>query len=259
MICWQWPAVLAGFWPAPAQFLSASTVDPDGPTGQRWAKEELAKSIYHDSPSPLARALRWLADLLFGGDNSLPALSMRWQVLALVVGAALVLVALAWWLRPRRATRGATVPTGLDGAGNIFDAEVFNATEFWNRARQAQNRADYQQACIEGFRALVMRGHEKQLLTDPLLLTARRAAAILAQYWPQQSPQWATAPQLFNATRFGNHPAGPDDFALLAQLWQTVATSAPQPKAPAKDAAPTPAAPTAPATGSFSTADGGRQ
>jgi hypothetical protein len=197
-------------------------VDPDRETAHRWMVEELSRPEYATEPSLLERLVTWFLGLFDG----MPAfVGPPWQVAAILVGATVVIVLIAWRVTgpvrlARRATRASAVVLGDD---------TRTAAELRAAADAAAGRGDWSTAVVERFRAVV-RGLEERVVLDELPgRTAQEAADAAAQRLPATADALRRAARLFDDVCYGTLPASPDDDAFLRALDQHAGSVRPLP------------------------------
>jgi Domain of unknown function (DUF4129) len=180
--------------------------------GQRLARTELSKAIYHHQPSLTERAahflLTWLARL-FRATQGLPG--GWWGFVALVVLAATMVTVVLARIGPvaraqrRRAGPGPAAPGRT--AGEHRDAAV--------RLAEA---GDYATAICERVRAIAAELDERGILVPRIGRTADEFAAEAGRALPPHAAGLLSAARLFDEVRYGKRPGARPGYELVAGL-----------------------------------------
>ena len=93
-----------------------------------------------------------------------------------------------------------------------------SAAELRRRAEAAAGDGRYGDAVVDGFRALAVRQVERGRLDDQPGATAHEVAASLATSYPSHGDRVGRTADLFDATLYGDRPAGPDDATGVLEL-----------------------------------------
>jgi hypothetical protein len=93
-----------------------------------------------------------------------------------------------------------------------------SAAELRQRAEAALVDGRYADAVTDGFRALAVRQVERGRLHDQPGATAHEVAASLATSYPSHGVRVGRTADLFDATLYGDHPAGHDDATGVLEL-----------------------------------------
>lgn len=162
-------------------------------------RRELLKPEYHDQ-QVLERLLdavdRWLGGV-FDAAAGTPPLSAA----AAILVAVLLLVGLGLLVSKVRATpRAAT-------AGAVLADEVVTAAELRARARVALAEERYEDAVVDGFRAVTVGQVERGRLDDVPGATAHEVARALAADHPGLRDRVVDAARLFDLVRYGDREA----------------------------------------------------
>jgi hypothetical protein len=202
-------------------------VDPDAPTAQRWAEQELADPVYHHSRSLLQRFVDWFLDLL----NGMPApVISGWVSLALVVGGAVAIaVVVLWFVGPVRRSRAAA--SGQAGAVLGRD-DVRTADQLRRAADAAAAAGDWSLAVVERFRAVVRGLEERTVLDARAGRTAHEATLAAAVRLPSLGDELADGGRLFDDVAYGHVTATAEDDARLRELDRRARAT--RPAAPAR-------------------------
>jgi hypothetical protein len=172
---------------------------PDPGPAQDWVRNELAKPEYQ--PSLLERVVRWFWDQLgklihaaesVGRLNSVVALAL---LVALVVGLAVVLARLRG--NPRRRGEERSV---------LEDART-TAAQYRARAGKAYAEERWDDAVVDGMRALAVGLVERALVDDLPSATAHEVSATAAEVFGSERVRLDAAARLFDDVRYGDRHA----------------------------------------------------
>lgn len=196
-------------------------LDPDEARSR--IREELAKSEYDDSEGFVAWLLRvieeWLVSLVEGIDGSSAAQGGIAIALALVLGAAVVLVL----RRTGLIRRGATL--GVDAA---LDAEpVLSAHELREAARAAITSQRFDDATVLALRALVRDLEVRTLLDVTDGMTAHEAAAAASRPFPDLTGRLQLGADAFDTAAYSHRSATSKHAEDLLRLTEYIAESTP--------------------------------
>ncbi len=199
--------------------------------GQRLARTELSKSIYHHQPSLTERVARflltWLARL-FRATQGLPG--GWWEFVALVVlAAALVTVVLARIGPVARARRRRTAPGPA--------APARTAGEHRDAATRLAEAGDYAAAICERVRAIAAELDERGILMPRIGRTADEFAAEAGRALPPHTASLLSAARLFDEVRYGQRPGTQPGYEQVADLDTRIRASAGR-RGAARDPAP---------------------
>ena len=183
-----------------ALMLADPPLDPTGAEARARLRRELLRPEYHDQFF-LQRILNWLSrqvDSGLGRASQAPALS---TLMAMVLAVALVVVL---GLLVSRARRTAREP-GRKPA--VLTDEVVTAEELRARAEAALAAGRFEEAVIDGFRALTVRQVERGRLDDAPGATAHEVADVLALVHADRADRVREGARLFDEVRYGDRPA----------------------------------------------------
>jgi hypothetical protein len=206
---------------APAGFSPQRVLDPSPAQARKWLSDELQGSSYHDPW--LDSVLRWILSQLrklLDGANTLAngGLSL---VITLVV--ALVAIALLVWVLPR--VRRDPV-TALPRGPVLADPTITAAT-YRNLATRALGDRRYDEAVLNGFRAIAKDTSDRTLLDDAPGRTAHEVSLELAQPFPHLADRLAEAANVFDAVRYGHRRATSDQAGQVLELDAELARTRP--------------------------------
>jgi len=174
-------------------------LDPTPPQARDWLRQELAGPEYR---SPwLDSVLRWFTDQirkLFEGASQLAGLSPL-----ITVSIALAVIALLVWVLPR--VRRERRVAGSDRA--VLDDVTITARHYRDQAAQALRDGRYDDAVLDGFRAIAKDMSDRRVLDDAPGRTAHEVSLALASTFPDHADRLALAADLFDSVRYGHRRA----------------------------------------------------
>ena len=196
-------------------FLMATVpVDPDGPQGQEWLRDELAKPEYEAAKPTwfdrLSQAIfEWLAGLGGDGDSGPPGAGL---LIILVIVAVVVLVAFLIFGLPRINRRSRIT-------GTLFgDDDARTAAAMRKAAEDAARRDDYALAIAEMFRAIARGLAERTVLTTSPGTTAHDFAARAGTAFPEHAIALDVAAIAFDEVRYLGRDGTAEQYAAVAAL-----------------------------------------
>jgi len=194
--------------------LSSVPVDPDGPQGQQWLRDELAKPEY-EAAKPnwfdrlSAEFFEWLASLGGDGDGGPPGAGL---LIILVIVAVVVLLAFLIFGLPRINRRSRIT-------GTLFgDDDARTAAAMRNAAEDAARNSDYALAIAEMFRAIARGLAERTVLTTSPGTTAHDFATRAGTAFPEQAIALDVAAIAFDEVRYLDRPGSAEQYAAVAAL-----------------------------------------
>lgn len=186
-------------------------LDPSPEQARSLLRGELVRGEYHEQDL-LQRLVTWVERQVGRGLEAASQAPPLSTFLAMLVGLLLVL-ALVWLgSRARRSGPVARVP------GPVLPTEPVSAHRWRALAEEALAQGRYEEALVDGFRALVVRQVERGRLDDQPGATAHEVAEALGTAYPSQRPRLEEAARLFDLVRYGDRPAGPDQAAAVLTL-----------------------------------------
>jgi hypothetical protein len=177
---------------------------PSGPEGRRLLREELLHGEYHRHHL-LQRVLDWLWRRVEGGVDAASGASLLTTVAAMLIAVGLVVGLAVLLSRVRRDRRRRT------RSAVVLAQDRPAATDLRRRAEAALAAGRHAEAVVDGFRALAARQVERGRLADQPGATAREVAVRLAASYPAAGDRVGRTADLFDATLYGDRPAGPED------------------------------------------------
>jgi hypothetical protein len=186
---------------------------PLGPSGSQ-AHGELRRELLHPAyhqQNLLQQVISWLARKVGSGldqASQAPPLSTLMGMLILVALAA----ALAWLVSRARRTAH---EKGEKPA--LLTDEVVTADELRTRAEAALEAGRFEEAVVDGFRAVAVRQVERGRLSDTPGATAHEVAEALAEEYAAMADRVHESAQVFDEVLYGDRPAtGEQARAVLA-------------------------------------------
>ena len=194
-------------------------LSPTPPQAREWLKQELQGSEYR---SPwLESVQRWISDLLgslLNGARNLAGLSpLITAVLALVV------IALLAWVLPRvRREPAAQGPTGA-----VLEDLTITSRHYRDLAARALREGRYDDAVLDGFRAIAKDMSDRRVLDDAPGRTAHEVSLALASPFPGHADRLAGAADLFDSVRYGHRRATSEQATGVHRLDAELAAARP--------------------------------
>ena len=204
---------------AAASWSAQRGVDPTPAEARRWLRDELSGPDYHDPW--LDTVIRWVLEQLgklLEGANNLANGGLSPVITALM---AVVVIALLAWVLPK--VRRNLVAARQDEAV-LMDPTITPGT-YRTLASGAFADGRYDDAVLDGFRAIAKDMSDRTLLDDSPGRTAHEVSLELAQPFPHHAAQLAQAANIFDAVRYGHRHATSEQAghvrALDAELAKT--------------------------------------
>lgn len=162
--------------------------------GQRLARSELSKRIYHPGVSLTERILDAIARLLHSAQVTVPG--GWWAVVALAALVVLAAAAILRWIGPvaRRRARAAD-PLLPDGP--------LSARDHREEGERLAAAGDFAGAIVESLRAVALELEERGILPPRAARTADELAAEASAQLPGQAAGLRAAARLFDEVRYG--------------------------------------------------------
>lgn len=176
------------------------------------ARRELSKGMYnHAGDNLITRALNhfldWVSELL--DEMALSAPGGSWGLVILMALIALLVVVVFWRAGVLRTTRSA----GMD----VFGTDpVKTAKQYRAEAEDAAGSGRFAVAVRARFRACAAELAERTILDDRAGRTAHEVAEDAARAVPALRESLRPAAQVFSEVVYGNRPAGPQQYAVVA-------------------------------------------
>ena len=175
-------------------------LDPSGSEARSKLRNELLHPEYHQQ-NLLQQILGWIERKVSSGIDAASQAPPLSTLMAMLLFVALV-AGLAWLAsRARRTARD----RGEKRA--VLTEEVVTAAELRARAEAALAAGRFEEAVVEGFRALAVRQVERGRLTDTPGATAHEVADLLAAEYPASRDRVQAGALLFDQVLYGDRPA----------------------------------------------------
>jgi len=197
-----------------SRILSAIPVDPDGPQGQQWVRDELAKPEYEAArPTWFDRlstsVFEWLSSLDFGGDGGPPGSGL---VIILVIVGVVILVAFLIFGLPRLNRRSRVT-------GTLFgDDDSRTAASMRKAGEDAARAGDYATAIAELFRSIARGLAERSVLTTTPGTTAHDFATRAGRAFADHAIALDAAAVAFDSVRYQGGEGSVEQFESVAAL-----------------------------------------
>lgn len=176
-------------------------LDPTPAEGRDWLEQELHRSDYQ---SPwLESAIRWVVEHLrafLDGASNLANGGLSPFVTAMV---ALIVFALLVWVLPR--VRREPVVARMGGA--VLEDLTITAHTYRDMAAEALRDGRFDDAVLDGFRAVAKDMSDRTLLDDAPGRTAHEVSMALALPFPGHAGRLARAADVFDTVRYGHRRA----------------------------------------------------
>jgi hypothetical protein len=186
-------------------------LDPTPAEARDWLEQELQGSDYQNPW--LDSVIRWIIDqvrTLLDGANNLANSGVSLVVTVLV---ALVVIALLVWVLPK--VRRESI-VAQDGA--VLQDLTITPGIYRDRAAQAFKDGRYDDAVLDGFRAIAKDMSDRTLLDDAPGRTAHEVSLALAPPFPDHAERLARAADVFDSVRYGHRRATVDQAGEVQHL-----------------------------------------
>lgn len=196
----------------PASWSPLRGLDPQPAEARKWLSDELQRSDYRNPW--LDSAVRWLMDQLaklFEGANKLANSGVSLVVTVLL---ALVTIAILVWVIPR--VRRDSVVGHREGAV-LLDPTIAAGT-YRGLAARAFADGRYDDAVLDGFRAIAKDTSDRTLLDDSPGRTAHEVSLGLARPFPDLAERLVQSANVFDAVRYGHRRATADQAGQVLRL-----------------------------------------
>jgi Domain of unknown function (DUF4129) len=191
--------------------LAEPPLTPSPDEARSWLRRELLDPKYQRE-GLLQRAWGWIQDQLARAAEGAASVGPLVLVLSLAV-LALLAVGLILLLAQARTTRR----TARERRP-VFDDPRIRAAELRRRATEAFAEGRYDDAVLDGFRAVTAAQIEQGRLDDLPAATAHEVAAALESAFPKQHDQVARAAYVFDLVLYGDRRATRDQAATVLAL-----------------------------------------
>ncbi len=215
-------AVRAGPGRAPGRTPGGAAAPPvSRPAGQRLARAELSKSIYHrhqSVPQRIMSMLSWLLGHLYQAGHSFPG--GWWAVVALTAVLVLAVTAVLVQAGPLARSRGGNREPG-------WGAPLMSAAGHRQRAGELAAAGDYSGAILESVRAIGRELEERGVLDPRLGRTAAETAGESARALPGEAAALLDSARLFDDVCYGGRAGTADGYAAVRDLDARIAAAGP--------------------------------
>jgi hypothetical protein len=224
-----WPAAYAGTASPAWTAADPGTAPPIGrQAGQRLARDELAKAVYHPHQSFAQWLLSHAASLLnrfFNGTSGVIP-GGWWAMVALAALAVVVVAVIVRRIGPVARSR-------RTAAGALAGPAVLTAREYREQAERSAAEGDYSAAILAYLRAIAAGLEERGVLIPDLGRTADELAAEAGRLLPGHAAELTAAARLFDDVCYGEQRGTRAGCERLRGLEAAIATAAPHPAVPA--------------------------
>lgn len=196
----------------PASWSPERGLDPAPDEARRWLEQELQRSDYRDPL--LDQALRWILEQLRSILDHVNNLAGGGLSPVITVLVALAAIAIFVWVVPR--VRRERVVASTEGA--VLDDPTITPSTYRQLAARALAEGRYDDAVLDGFRAIAKDMSDRTLLDDAPSRTAHEISLALAPAFPGHADRLAKAANVFDAVRYGHRRAGADQADDVLQL-----------------------------------------
>jgi hypothetical protein len=213
-----------------ASWAPGSGLSPTPPEARTWLEQELRRPDYQSSW--LDSVIRWVGDQIgkiLDGASQLGGLS---PVISVLI--ALVVIALLVWILSRVRREPGVAAT----EGAVLEDASITAGHYRDLAAQAVRDGRYDDAVLEGFRAIAKDTSGRGLLDDAPGRTAHEVSKALSSPFPDHADRLAAAANLFDSVRYGHRRANTQQAAQIQALDTELAGSRPVLAAPPREALP---------------------
>jgi uncharacterized membrane protein YccC len=204
----------------PASWSLARGLNPTPPQARTWLRQELHRTDYQSSW--LDSASRWISEqlrkLLEGAGN----LSGVSPVITALI--AVIVIALLVWVLPRVRRE----PVAARAGEAVLDDLTITARRYRDLAAQALREERYDDAVLDGFRAVAKDMSDRSVLDDAPGRTAHEVSLALADPFPGHAERLARAADLFDAVRYGHRRASAGQAGQIQQLDAELVTARPR-------------------------------
>jgi len=180
--------------------LMPGSLFPDPETAREWLQDELARPEYQEPF--LERLARWFNELVGSARDATDTSGGLSRLVALLL-LVLLVVGVAVALSRLRAN-----PTPPSSGTAVFSEAPETAQEHRRRAKAALQQERWDEAVIEGVRALASGLVERNLMSEQAGVTAHEISWRAAELFPSHQRRLETMSAVFDETRYGDRAAG---------------------------------------------------
>ena len=186
-------------------------LDPSGSEARSKLRDELLHPEYHQQ-NVLQEVLTWVEREVNKGLDRASQASPLSTLATMVIFVGLVAL-LAWLASQARRTARTR-----EEKRAVLTEEVVTAAELRARAEAALEAGRFEEAVVEGFRALAVRQVERGRLTDTPGATADEVARTLATEYPAMGERVRAGALRFDEVLYGGRPATREQATSLLAL-----------------------------------------
>jgi Domain of unknown function (DUF4129) len=186
-------------------------LDPSGDDARAELRRELLHPEYHQQ-NLIQEILGWLVRKVGQGVDRAGQSSPLSTLMAMLILVGLVVVLV--WL----ASRAQRTAREKDDQRAVLTEEVVTADELRARAEAALAAGRFEEAVVEGFRAVAVRQVERGRLSDTPGATAHEVADALAREYPALADRVRGSAGVFDEVRYGDRPATREQAASVLAL-----------------------------------------
>jgi hypothetical protein len=197
---------------APLNWLPSRGLEPTPDQARQWLRDELVGPSYQDSW--LDSVIRWFLDHLRGLSDGLSSATSTGISPVITVLVALVVVALLVWVLPKVRRESSL----RRSSGAVLDDLAITPAAYRKLASAALAAGRFDDAVLNGFRAIAKDMSERTLLDDAPGRTAHEVSVALGSPFPDHADRLAQAANTFDAVRYGSRHATADQASLIQQL-----------------------------------------
>ena len=193
--------------------------------GQRLARAELSKTIYHPHEPLAQRILNGIGDLMSDLSRAGRAFPGGWWAAVALAAllAALITVVVSRTGPLARSRRSASQL--MAGSGTL------SAADHRLQATRLAAAGDYAGAILERVRAIARELDERAVLTPRAGRTANEMAGEAATALPAEAAALRDAALMFDDICYGERPGTPEGYALVSELDERISAALPRPGA----------------------------
>ena len=192
---------------------------PDADTAREWLRQELLRREYR--PNLVQRVQEWFQDLLDRAQNGTGSFGGLSDAVLLGLTVVLVLLLVFVLSRLRRNAGADRTPEP------VFGDERRTAAEHRRLARAAYDTGAWDDAVVEGMRALAAGLVERQLVDDVPAATAHEVTAPAAPRFPPYADRLEVAATVFDETRYGDRHATRERADAMLDLESALTSASP--------------------------------
>ena len=181
----------------PASWSLARGLNPTPPEARTWLRQELHRADYQSSW--LDSASRWISEQLrklIEGAGNLSGVSPA--ITALI---AVIVIALLVWVLPRVRRE----PVAARAGDAVLDDLTITSRRYRDLSAQALREQRYDDAVLDGFRAIAKDMSDRGVLDDSPGRTAHEVSLALTSPFPKHGERLVRAGDLFDSVRYGHH------------------------------------------------------